>query len=99
MGTVQLTKPREKRATIYEVARLAKVSHVTVTRAFSNEASGEIRKKVLAVATENVVKATEKPVFNPLEKRAVGIAVPNSGIRWKTMLAGGDPSVEKLIYK
>ena len=78
MGTAVLTKPKGKRATIYEVARMAKVSHVTVSRAFSSEASvsSDTRSKVLAAAKHLQYRP------NPLAKGLNGARTQTMSIIW-----------------
>jgi LacI family transcriptional regulator len=78
MELIQPTKPKQKRATIYEVARLAKVSHVTVNRAFREEGvvSNETRKKVLAAAKELQYRP------NPLAKGLNGARTQTLAVVW-----------------
>lgn len=79
MPVIEITKPPSKRATIYEVARLAKVSHATVARAFSNNErmiSHETRKKVLAAAKELKYRP------NPLAKGLNGARTQMMAVVW-----------------
>jgi LacI family transcriptional regulator len=78
MAILNPTVPKQKRATIYEVARLAGVSHVTVTRAFSDVASisEATRKKVQAA----VRRLDYQP--NPLARGLNGAATRTISIVW-----------------
>jgi LacI family transcriptional regulator len=78
MELVETIKTKRKRATIYEVARLAKVSHVTVNRAFREEGvvSNETRKKVLAAAKELQYRP------NPLAKGLNGARTQTMAVVW-----------------
>ncbi|MHB0947043.1 MAG: LacI family DNA-binding transcriptional regulator [Sedimentisphaerales bacterium] len=78
MAILNPTMPKQKRATIYEVARLAGVSHVTVTRAFSDVASisDATRKKVQAA----VRRLDYQP--NPLARGLNGASTRTISIVW-----------------
>ena len=96
MALFNPTIPRPKRATIYEVARLAGVSHVTVSRAFSKTASisDATRKKI-----QSAVQSLDyRP--NPLARGLNGATTYAISIVWpmgRTFIS--ENSISTLVTK
>ena len=78
MATLNSVMPRLKRATIYDVARLAGVSHVTVTRTLSKGAS--VSKKTRDKVQTAIHRLDYQP--NPLAQGLNGAATKTISIIW-----------------
>ncbi len=78
MEVLSPTMPKQKRATIYEVARLAGVSHVTVSRAFSENAS------VSSATRQKIQSAAKRLSFqpNPLARGLNGAETHALAVVW-----------------